>query len=173
MRTDNELIKEFQEGKEAAFNELVDRYLSSTYGFFTKFTNSKEEAEDLAQDVFIKMYKALKKFRFESEFKTYLYRANINMSNTYLRRNKWKNMLHLDQISEPEYIDTTNEDKWKRKELWNAIARLPKIQRMVVTMRTTENLPYKEIAKIMNISENSAKVNYHHAVESLKTFFEN
>ena len=173
MRTDNELIKEFQEGKEAAFNELVDRYLSSTYGFFTKFTNSKEEAEDLAQDVFIKMYKALKKFRFESEFKTYLYRANINMSNTYLRRNKWKNMLHLDQISEPEYIDTTNEDKWKRKELWNAIARLPKIQRMVVTMRTTENLPYKEIAKIMNISENSAKVNYHHAVDSLKTFFEN
>ena len=173
MRTDNELIKEFQEGKEAAFNELVDRYLSSTYGFFTKFTDSKEEAEDLAQDVFIKMYKALKKFRFESEFKTYLYRANINMSNTYLRRNKWKNMLHLDQISEPQYIDTTNEDKWKRKELWNAIARLPKIQRMVVTMRTTENLPYKEIAKIMNISENSAKVNYHHAVESLKTFFEN
>ena len=173
MRTDNELIKEFQEGKEAAFNELVDRYLSSTYGFFTKFTNSKEEAEDLAQDVFIKMYKALKKFRFESEFKTYLYRANINMSNTYLRRNKWKNMLHLDQISEPEYIDTTNEDKWKRKELWNAIARLPKIQRMVVTMRTTENLPYKEIAKIMNISENSAKVNYYHAVEALKTFFEN
>ena len=173
MRTDNELIKEFQEGKEAAFNELVDRYLSSTYGFFTKFTDSKEEAEDLAQDVFIKMYKALKKFRFESEFKTYLYRANINMSNTYLRRNKWKNMLHLDQISEPEYIDTTNEDKWKRKELWNAIARLPKIQRTVVMMRTTENLPYKEIAKIMNISENSAKVNYHHAVESLKTFFEN
>ena len=173
MRTDNELIKEFQEGKEAAFNELVDRYLSSTYGFFTKFTDSKEEAEDLAQDVFIKMYKALKKFRFESEFKTYLYRANINMSNTYLRRNKWKNMLHLDQISEPEYIDTTNEDKWKRKELWNAIARLPKIQRMVVMMRTTESLPYKEIAKIMNISENSAKVNYHHAVESLKIFFEN
>ena len=173
MRTDNELIKEFQEGKEAAFNELVDRYLSSTYGFFTKFTDSKEEAEDLAQDVFIKMYKALKKFRFESEFKTYLYRAKINMSNTYLRRNKWKNMLHLDQISEPEYIDTTNEDKWKHKELWDAIARLPKIQRMVVTMRTTENLPYKEIAKIMNISENSAKVNYHHAVEALKTFFEN
>jgi len=173
MRTDNELIKEFQEGKEAAFNELVDRYLSSTYGFFTKFTDSKEEAEDLAQDVFIKMYKALKKFRFESEFKTYLYRANINMSNTYLRRNKWKNMLHLDQISEPEYIDTTNEDKWKRKELWDAIARLPKIQRMVVTMRTTENLPYKEIAKIMNISENSAKVNYYHAVEALKIFFEN
>tara|TARA_B100000131_G_scaffold94247_1_gene91170 strand:+ start:4328 stop:4849 length:522 start_codon:yes stop_codon:yes gene_type:complete len=173
MRTDNELIKEFQEGKEAAFNELVDRYLSSTYGFFTKFTDSKEEAEDLAQDVFIKMYKALKKFRFESEFKTYLYRANINMSNTYLRRNKWKNILHLDQISEPEYIDTTNEDKWKRKELWDAIARLPKIQRMVVTMRTAENLPYKEIAKIMNISENSAKVNYYHAVEALKIFFEN
>jgi RNA polymerase sigma-70 factor (ECF subfamily) len=173
MRTDNELIKEFQEGREAAFNELVGRYLSSTYGFFTKFTDSKEEAEDLAQEIFIKMYKALKKFRFESEFKTYLYRANINMSNTYLRRNKWKNMLHLDQAPEPEYIDTTNEDAWKRKELWDAIAKLPKRQQMVVTMRIAENLPYKEIAKIMKISENSAKVNYHHAVATLKKYFEN
>ena len=61
MRTDNELIKEFQEGREAAFNELVDRYLSSTYGFFTKFTDSKEEAEDLAQEIFIKMYISMEK----------------------------------------------------------------------------------------------------------------
>ena len=173
MRTDNELIKDFQRGSDKAFNELVARHLSNTYGFFRKFTDSNEEAEDLAQNIFIKMYKSLKKFRFESEFKTYLYRANVNMSNTYLRRTKWKNMLHLDQISEPDYIDTTNEDEWKRKELWDAIARLPKIQRMVVTMRTAENLPYKEIAKIMNISENSAKVNFYHAVEALKIFFEN
>ena len=67
MRTDNELIKDFQEGSEEAFNELVNRYLSSTYGFFRKFTDSSEEAEDLAQNIFIKMYKALKKFRLESE----------------------------------------------------------------------------------------------------------
>ena len=82
MKTDHELIREFQDGDNDAFDELVKRHLPETYGFFIKFTSDEVEAEDLAQDVFIKMYKALKKFRFESEFKTYLYRANINMSNT-------------------------------------------------------------------------------------------
>ena len=110
MKSDKELIKEFQGGNEEAFNQLVKRHLPDTYGFFIKFTSDTVEAEDLAQDVFIKMYKALKKFRFESEFKTYLFRANINMSNSYLRRNKWRNLLHLDQAPEPAYLDTSQED---------------------------------------------------------------
>tara|TARA_Y100000994_G_scaffold88906_1_gene73556 strand:+ start:482 stop:1003 length:522 start_codon:yes stop_codon:yes gene_type:complete len=168
MRTDNELIKDFQRGSDEAFNELVDRHLSNTYGFFRKFTDSNEEAEDLAQNIFIKMYKSLKKFRFESEFKTYLFRANVNMSNTYFRRTKWKNILHLDQAPEPSFIDDSVEDAWIKKELWDAIAVLPKRQRMVMTMRLTECTPYREIASTLGISENSAKVSYHHAVSSLK-----
>ena len=168
MKTDHELIKEFQDGNHVAFDELVKRHLPETYGFFCKFTADEIEAEDLAQDVFIKMFKALKKFRFESEFKTYLFRANINMSNTYLRRNKWRNLLHLDQAPEPGYLDTSHEDGWKRKELWDAVAKLPSRQRMVVTMRIAQEMPYKEIASIIGISKNSAKVNYHHAVKALK-----
>ena len=173
MRTDEELIKEFQNGSEEAFNELVKRHLRDTYGFFIKFTSDPIEAEDLAQDVFIKMYKALKKFKFQSKFKTYLYRANINMSNTYFKRNKWRNLLHLDQAPEPIYMDTSNEDEWKRNELWNAVSKLPSRQRMVVTMRISDEMPYKDIAKFMGISENSAKVNYHHAVKALKDQLEN
>lgn len=171
MRTDSELIKDFQRGSNEAFDELVSRHLSNTYGFFRKFTDSNEEAEDLAQSIFIKMYKALKKFRFDSEFKTYLYRANVNMSNTYLRRNKWRNMLHLDQAPEPTFVDGSVEDAWMKKELWDAIATLPKKQRLVMTMRLTNNHSYKEIADILGISENSAKVSYHHAVERLKEKF--
>jgi len=168
MKSDKELIKDFQGGNEDAFNILVKRHLPDTYGFFIKFTSDTVEAEDLAQDVFIKMYKALKKFRFESEFKTYLFRANINMSNTYLRRNKWRNLLHLDQISEPAYLDTSQEDEWKRKELWNAISKLPSKQRKVVTMRIGQDMAFKEIALVMGISENAAKVSYHHAKSTLK-----
>ena len=168
MKTDEELIKEFQGGSEKAFNDLVKRHLTETYGFFIKFTADPVEAEDLAQDVFIKMYKALKKFRFQSKFKTYLYRANINMSNTYFKRNKWRNLLHLDQAPEPVYMETSNEDECKRNELWNAVSKLPSRQRMVVTMRISDEMPYKDIAKVMGISENSAKVNYHHAVKALK-----
>jgi len=172
MKSDKELIKEFQGGNEEAFNQLVKRHLPDTYGFFIKFTSDIVEAEDLAQDVFIKMYKALKKFRFESEFKTYLFRANINMSNSYLRRNKWRNLLHLDQAPEPSYLDTSQEDEWKRKELWDAISKLPKKQRMVVSMRIGKEMPYKEIALVMGINVNSAKVSYHHAIKTLKDIIE-
>ena len=66
MKTDRELIEEFQRGSDAAFNELVRKYLDLVYGFFQKITSDKMEAEDLAQTVFIKLFKALKKFRFES-----------------------------------------------------------------------------------------------------------
>ena len=69
MKTDEELIKQFQSGNDDSFNELVKRHLPGTYGFFIKFTSDPIEAEDLAQDVFIKMYKALKKFRFQSTLK--------------------------------------------------------------------------------------------------------
>ena len=101
MKTDRELIEEFQRGSDAAFNELVRRYLDLVYRFFQKITLDKMEAEDLAQTVFIKLFKALKKFRFESEFNTYLYRVNVNTANTYFKRNKWRNMLHLDQVVYP------------------------------------------------------------------------
>ena len=173
MKTDEELIKQFQSGNDDSFNELVKRHLPGTYGFFIKFTSDPIEAEDLAQDVFIKMYKALKKLRFQSKFKTYLYRANINMSNTYLKRSKWRNLLHLDQAPEPVHFDNTNEDQWRRNELWDAVSKLPSRQRIVVTMRIAEEKPYKEIAEVMGISENSAKVNYHHAVKALKNQLEN
>ena len=69
MKTDEELIKEFQDGNEEAFNDLVKRHLTETYGFFIKFTADSVEAEDLAQDVFIKMYKALKNLDFSQSLK--------------------------------------------------------------------------------------------------------
>ena len=101
MKKDRELIQEFQNGDEEAFNELVRRYLDLVHGFFQKITDDEMEAEDLAQNVFIKLFKSLKKFRFESEFNTYLYRVNANTANTYFKRNKWRNILHLTQTDEP------------------------------------------------------------------------
>ena len=80
-------------------------------------------------------------------------------------------MLHLDQAPEPSFVDDSVEDAWMKKELWDAIATLPKRQRIIMTMRLTETIPYKEIASTLNISENSAKVSYHHAVNTLKEKF--
>ncbi|HIB32480.1 MAG TPA: sigma-70 family RNA polymerase sigma factor [Candidatus Marinimicrobia bacterium] len=168
MQNDHELIQEFQEGQDGAFDELVKRHLPSVFGFFINVTRDEMAAEDLAQDVFLKLYKHLKNFRFESAFTTYLYRININTANSWMSRNKWKNLLHLDQAPDRGERDDSAESEWTRRELWDAIGRLPKKQRMVVMMRIAQELPYKDIAEITDMTVGSAKVNYHHAVKKLK-----
>ncbi len=168
MQNDHELIKEYQNGDRTAFDKIVRNHLSNTIGFFFTITGDRMVAEDLAQDVFFKLYKHLKKFRFQSSFSTFLYRVNLNTANSWLTRNKWKNLLRLDQAPDRGERDTRVEDEWHRKELWDEIARLPKKQRSVVMMRVSEELPYKEISEITGMSESSAKVNYHHALNTLK-----
>ena len=168
MQNDHELIKKYQNGDLSAYDELVKGHLSNTIGFFFKITGNRMAAEDLAQDVFFKLYRHLKKFRFESSFSTYLYRVNLNTANSWLKRNKWKNILHLDQAPEKSERDTELENEWTRKELWDAVAKLPNKQRIVVIMRVAEEMPYKDIAEVTGMKEGTAKVNFHHAVRSLK-----
>ena len=87
-------------------------YLDNVYGFFLKYTKSPMEAEDLSQDVFIKLYKSLKHFRFESEFKTYLFRISLNTAHSYVQRDRWKNLLHIDEIPEPGEKDIHTENQY-------------------------------------------------------------
>ena len=168
MQNDHELIKEYQDGDRSAFEKIVRRHLSNTIGFFFNITGDRMAAEDLAQDVFFKLYKHLKNFRFEASFSTFLYRVNLNTANSWLSRNKWKNLLHLDQAPDRGARDTEVEDEWNRKELWDAIAKLPKKQRSVVVMRIAQELPYEEISETTGMSVGTAKVNYHHALKTLK-----
>ena len=173
MENDHELIKLFQNGNQTAYDRLVRRHLSNTVGFFYTITGDKMVAEDLAQDVFFKLFKTLKNFKFQSAFSTYLYRTNLNTVNSWFTRNKWKRFLHLDQILNQQKIDTSVEKGWIKKELWDAISNLPKKQRSVVIMRIAEELPYKEISNITGISEGTAKVNFHHALRTLKDALNN
>ena len=168
MHDDNNLIQKFQSGDEKSFDKLVEIHLHNVFGFFLKITRDEMVAEDLSQDVFMKLYRNLKNFRYESSFSTYLYRINMNTANTWITRNKWKNILHIDQVPDRGEIDRTNEEEWKRKELWDGISKLPKKQRTVVMLRISDSLSYKEISDITGMSKGSAKVNYHHAIKRLK-----
>tara|TARA_Y100000748_G_C15429008_1_gene462487 strand:+ start:59 stop:583 length:525 start_codon:yes stop_codon:yes gene_type:complete len=173
MLDDKDLIRKFQSGDEKSFDKLVQNHLYNVFGFFLKITRNEMIAEDLAQDVFMKLYKNLKNFRHESSFSTYLYRINTNTANSWITRNKWKNILHLDQAPDRGENDRTNEIEWERKELWDGISKLPKKQRTVVMLRISDSLSYKEISDITGISEGSAKVNYYHAIKRLKEILEN
>ena len=171
MQNDHELIKQFQEGNQSAYDELVRRHLQTTYQFFLKFTKDPMDAEDLAQDVFIKLFKSLHNFRFEAAFTSYLYRIQLNAANSFIRKARWTKYLHLDQTAETGSYDQNLEQLWSKKEIWNLVATLPKTQRMVVIMRIAQDLPYKDISGILGISEGSAKVNYHHGINQLKKRF--
>ena len=109
MPEDSDLIRKFQSGDESSFDELVKKHLNNVFGFFLKMTGDSMAAEDLAQDVFMKLYKNLKNFRHESSFSTYLFRINSNTANSWITRNKWKNILHLDQTHEIGEIDSSIE----------------------------------------------------------------
>ena len=168
MQNDQELIKEYQNGDRSAFDKIVRRHLSNTIGFFYTITQDRMVSEDLAQDVFFKLFRHLKKFRFKSSFSTYLYRINLNTANSWFTRNKWKSFLSLENADDKGYRDTNVEDEWNRKELWNEISKLPKKQRKVVILRVTDGLSYRDISEITGMSEGTAKVNFHHGLKRLK-----
>ena len=171
MQNDYELIKQFQEGNQSAYDELVKRHLQNTYQFFLKFTKDPMDAEDLSQDVFIKLLQSLHNFRFEAAFTSYLYRIQLNTANSFIRKARWKKYLHLDQTAETGSYDQNLEREWSKTEIWNHVSTLPKTQRMVIIMRIAQDLPYKDISNILGISEGSAKVNYHHGINQLKKRF--
>ena len=168
MIDDKELIRKFTSGDEKAFDQIVQNNLNNVFGFFMKITRDEMAAEDLTQDVFLKLYKNLKNFRYESNFSTYLYRINSNTANSWITRNKWKGMLHLEQIAEEGKYDQKNDFEWTRQELWEEIAKLPKKQRKVVILRVTDGLSYRDISEITGMSEGTAKVNFHHGLKRLK-----
>jgi len=168
MKKDSELIREFNEGNVLSFHELVKKHLKNTIGFFFNITRSKMISEDLAQEVFIVLFKKLKNFRYQSKFTTYLYRINMNKVNSWIVRSKWKNFFHIDQIREPAIKNSEIENSWEREELWDNIKKLPKRQREVVILRITNELSFKEISVCIGIKEGTAKVNYHHALNTLK-----
>ena len=173
MLDDNELIQKFQNGDEKAFDQLVRNNLNNVFGFFMKVTRDEMSAEDLAQDVFMKLYKNLKNFRHDSNFSTYLYRINANTVNSWITRSKWKNLLHLDQAPDKGEYDIKNEAEWTKEELWNEISKLPNKQRRVMILRITDSLSYSEISKITGMSEGTAKVNFHHGLKKLKEVLSN
>ena len=173
MLDDNELIQKYQNGDEKAFDQLVRNNLNNVFGFFMKITRDEMSAEDLTQDVFMKLYKNLKNFRHESNFSTYLYRINSNTANSWITRNKWKNLLHLDQAPDKGAYDIKNETEWSKEELWNEISNLPNKQRRVMILRITDSLSYSEISKITGMSEGTAKVNFHHGLKKLKEVLSN
>lgn len=172
---DTELIESFLKGNHAAFNILVRKYQERIYYTIRRMVLNHDDADDLTQEVFIKIFNSLGEFRGESKFFTYLYRIAVNYSLNHLNRNKKTASKTVDaetrEIESSDLrADESIDSEEKSRLLVEAIESLPAQQRAVFNMRYYDNLSYDEISGILNKSSGGMKANYFHALKNIRKF---
>jgi len=162
--------------KEIAFRLLVKTYQQRLYWHIRKIVISHDDADDLMQNVFIKVWKNIDNFREDSSLFTWLFRIATNESLSFLQQKKRRNILSIDGVS--DYLVETFEtdahfegdDLQKRLQL--AVLQLPEKQRLVFNMKYYDEMKYEEIAEILKTSVGALKASYHHAVKKIEAHFE-
>lgn len=151
------------------FNALVDRYSMRLYHHLRRMTGSHEDANDLVQETYIKVWKALPSFRGDSEWFTWLYRIATNVCLTFLERQKRMVSVGLDRderLGTSEGHELDGETIAHR--LHACIALLPEKQRAVFCMRYFDEMTYEQISTVTGTSVGALKASYHHAVKKLE-----
>jgi RNA polymerase sigma-70 factor, ECF subfamily len=164
---DHELMVKIGNGDHAAFRSLVERHQNSLVGTVTKMLGNDSDSEDIAQQVFIRVWKHAKRYKPDNKFTTYLYTIARNLVYNESRRRSRKRTTSSDQLSDDHHLqfpDDANrepDNNLLEAELQNAIdaaiQKLPENQRMAVVLRRYENVPYEEIAVILDTSVPSVK----------------
>ncbi len=171
--TDREIIELYGCGRqEEAFNGIVNAYTERLYWHVRRFLCSHDDTNDLLQDIFIKIWAALPKFRGESSLYTWIYRIATNEVLNHLRKQRFKALISMDsaasllerKIDEDPYFNGNE----LQRELHKAIQRLPEKQRLIFNLRYFDEMKYSDIARITGTSEGALKASYHHAYNKIK-----
>jgi RNA polymerase sigma-70 factor, ECF subfamily len=166
---DAELVERYRAGDTAAFDEIMVRYERQIYRICYRFVENREDAMDLAQEVFIKAFEHLATFRRESSLKTWLYRIAMNHCINHVKK-------HSQEFVEvTEYTGSVNsrvqdqlEDREQREHFRRLVKLLPPKQKAILEMRINEQLSYEEIAKISGRSISTIKASVFFALEKLR-----
>lgn len=165
----NELGKRLARGDEDAFDETVERYSKKVYGLCYRILRDQEEAKDMTQEVFVRVYTKHKSFKGKSSVYTWIYRIALNMCFSHLKKRKAATV-PFDEVE--GVLSTRRDNSADHRELELLIAgalnELPPKQRAVFTMRFYDKMTFKEIAEAMGTSVGAAKANHHFAVERLR-----
>ncbi|MHB8093989.1 MAG: RNA polymerase sigma factor [Candidatus Aminicenantales bacterium] len=172
---DRKLIELAKDGSQDAFSELVLKYQARVFSMVLNFTRDRETADDLSQEIFLKAYLALSRFRFRSEFGTWLYRISLNHVRDYLRKAGKRKEVSLEEIGELPTRDESAEMKEKeqvlesrKKLLHQLLEALPVKYRIVLTLRDIQGLPYEEISRVLKISQGTVDSRLHRARKMLR-----
>ena len=157
-----------------AFADVVKEYSERLYWQIRKMVYSHEDANDILQDVFIKAWLNIDKFRGDAKLSTWLYKIAINESITYINKSKAKLNLSIDdedsflinKLEGDEYFDGDEAQLLLQK----AVVSLPEKQRLVFQMKYFNEMKYDEISDVLGTSVGALKASYHHAVKKVESF---
>ena len=184
---DNNLIEQIKQKDRLAYKILVEKYQLMIINICLGFTQNYHDAEDLAQEVFIDVYTTAYKFRAESKLSTWIYRIAVNKSLNYIRDNKKrksiKSLSGKSNDKKSQAIDVEDdvykgseyllENEERKNNLHNAISSLPEKQRTAFVLSKYEDLSYKEISNVMQLSVSSVESLLFRAKQNLqKKLFE-
>ena len=166
---DYSIIRQFIDGDKSAFQVLVKRHKEKVRNIVYLTMNNSALVDDIAQEVFITVYRNLKNFRFESQFTTWLYRITVNRCKDYLRRmNVRKIFSPLDESFEVAEYSTPVENNDISKIVMDAIAKLPAKLRMPLILKDIEGFSYQEISETLNCEMGTVKSRIFRGREKLK-----
>lgn len=176
---DEQLLDQFrnERTKEAGFTAIIKKYQEKLYWHVRRMVVDHDDANDVLQNVFIKVWNGLSNFREDARLYTWLYRIATNESLSFIEQRKKKSAVSFSDVEEglsnsiraDKHFDSAKLE-WK---LQLAIQQLPEKQRVVFNLRYYDEMPYQEISQILETSEGALKASYHHAVKKIEDFILN
>jgi len=176
---DSEILQKFgvEKTRNEAFNLLLQKYQQKIYWHIRRLVIDHDDADDLVQESFVKVWKNLGNFRSDSQLYTWIYRIATNECITFLNKKKLKNNVSLDDVdnelaeslASSSYFDG---DKIQRK-LQEAVLRLPEKQRIIFNMKYFDDMKYDEISEVLGTSVGALKASFHIAVKKIESILLN
>ncbi|WP_442794639.1 RNA polymerase sigma factor [Pelobium manganitolerans] len=173
---DSDILKKFEDEqtRSEAFSLLLKKYQQKVYWHIRRMVLNHDDADDLTQDVFIKVWRNLSSFRQDSQLYTWLYRIASNECITFLNKKKAKQQVSLDDLSE-QLTSNLNEENYFsgdaiQKKLQQALLTLPEKQKLVFNMKYYDDMKFQEISDVLGTSVGALKASYHLAVKKIEQF---
>jgi len=180
-KTDEQLIEEYFSDTPEAFDELVHRYLKPIYNFLYSMSKDREVADELTQETFLKVWKNLKKFQSDKNFKVWLYAIARNVLIDWFRKKKNINFSQLDISEEVLFEDTLIDleplppEIFERQEIMteleSALETISPNQKLIISLHDREDLTFEEIAEITKKPTNTVKSQYRRGILALRKQF--
>lgn len=176
---DKQLLYDFKDPstRESSFTAIIKKYQEKLYWHVRRMVVDHDDANDVLQNMFIKVWNGLENFREDSQLYTWLYRIATNESLTFIEQQKKRASVSLNEVenglSNKLKADTNfdaNKLEWK---LQLGIQQLPEKQRLVFNLRYYDEMPYEEMSRVLDTSEGALKASYHHAAKKIEEYILN